>query len=149
MIPEWDRNNVLPPIFPGEKGYSEKRSPYKADLLLFVETFATSQKRIEILSGLLDYRSAFHQLNVMKGFQWLDGSFMDNVEITEERPPNDIDVVTFLHIPNNEAQKEFFANHRHLFIPEETKKRFFCRCLSICTWTAINALGCEMDFLLV
>jgi hypothetical protein len=35
------------------------------------------------------------------GFQWLDGSFLEDVETLEHRPPRDIDVVTFLHTPAN------------------------------------------------
>lgn len=31
----------------------------------------------------------------MTGFQWLDGSFIEDIESLELRPPQDIDVVTF------------------------------------------------------
>lgn len=30
-----------------------------------------------------------------EGFQWVDGSFLEDVEKTQSRPPGDIDVVTF------------------------------------------------------
>jgi hypothetical protein len=32
---------------------------------------------------------------VTAGFQWLNGSFMTDIEKSENRPPSDIDVVTF------------------------------------------------------
>jgi hypothetical protein len=33
--------------------------------------------------------------NGIVGFQWLDGSFVENIEAIESRPPGDLDVVTF------------------------------------------------------
>ncbi len=36
-----------------------------------------------------------NQLGIIYGFQWIDGSFLENVEVSENRSPNDIDVVTF------------------------------------------------------
>jgi hypothetical protein len=30
-----------------------------------------------------------------QGFQWLDGSFAEQIELLEGRPPKDIDVVSF------------------------------------------------------
>jgi len=62
--------------------------------------FATSPDRLRILDGLLRYRSSLHELGLTKGFQWLDGSFMEEIEVTEERTPNDIDLVTFFHLPD-------------------------------------------------
>lgn len=32
---------------------------------------------------------------IINGFQWLDGSFLENIEISESRHPNDLDAVTF------------------------------------------------------
>ena len=34
-------------------------------------------------------------LGIIYGFQWLDGSFLENIEVSESRAPNDLDVVTF------------------------------------------------------
>lgn len=34
-------------------------------------------------------------LNIVKGFQWLDSSFLENIEAAESRPPRDLDVLTF------------------------------------------------------
>lgn len=38
-------------------------------------------------------------LGIVAGFQWLDGSFLENVEATESRDPNDLDIVTFFQLP--------------------------------------------------
>ncbi|QLG96451.1 hypothetical protein HZF02_17005 [Pseudomonas yamanorum] len=43
-------------------------------------------------------------MGVVSGFQWLNGSFMEHVELLEGRAPNDMDVVTFADIrPEVEA----------------------------------------------
>ncbi|ARS34296.1 hypothetical protein CA264_01920 [Pontibacter actiniarum] len=33
--------------------------------------------------------------DIILGYQWLDGSFLEDIETLEKRPPKDIDVVTF------------------------------------------------------
>ena len=40
-----------------------------------------------------------HANGYQAGFQWLDGSFMEDVETLEGRPPGDIDVVSFVQNP--------------------------------------------------
>ena len=40
------------------------------------------------------------------GFQWLDGSFLENIEVIEARSPNDLDVVTFFRLPAGTSQAE-------------------------------------------
>ncbi|AQZ32059.1 MULTISPECIES: DUF6932 family protein [Pseudomonadaceae] len=121
MIPEWNLSGVLPPIQPGEAGHSANRSPYRVALVEVVEVFSGSAHRISILQGLLDYRAALHALGIARGFQWLDGSFMEHVEVLESRPPRDMDVVTFFHLPANETQASLASKAAHLFIPEQTK----------------------------
>jgi len=74
------------------------RSPYVVGLLDVVERFATTPERIRILDGLLRFRADLHQTGIVSGFQWLDGSFMEQVEILEHRPPRDLDVVNFLDL---------------------------------------------------
>ncbi|WP_414651656.1 DUF6932 family protein [Hafnia paralvei] len=34
-------------------------------------------------------------MGLAEGFQWVDGSFTENIELIERRTPNDVDVVTF------------------------------------------------------
>ncbi|WP_211453497.1 DUF6932 family protein [Collimonas antrihumi] len=104
MIPAWTMSGILPPIRPGELGHGADRSPYPAPLCEVIEQFASSPKRIAILQGFLNYRAALHKLGLVSGFQWLDGSFMENVETQELRSPNDMDVVTYFHLPVGETQ---------------------------------------------
>ncbi|MGK0162473.1 DUF6932 family protein, partial [Pseudomonas mosselii] len=51
--------------------------------------------RCLILEGYLEHRTELHSMGMDEGFQWLDGSFTENIELIERRAPNDIDVVTF------------------------------------------------------
>ena len=125
MIPDWNLANVLPPIRPGVPGHSDDRSPYKVGLVRLIERFATSSERIKILEGLLAYRKELHNIGIISGFQWLNGSFMENVEFTQNRPPNDIDVVSFFHLPAGITQQALVKSHSHLFTPAQTKKQFY------------------------
>jgi hypothetical protein len=99
-IPAWTSQGVLPPINPGQ-ATSAERSPYRVKLLDVVMRFATSHERSRILQGFLNYRGALHALGLQQGFQWLDGSFAEHVELLEQRAPKDVDVVSFVHIPPN------------------------------------------------
>ena len=83
MIPAWNISGVLPPIRPGEQGHSHDRSPYVASLQQLVDRFATSYERSAILQGLLDYRRELYSSDIVRGFQWLDGSFLEQVEVME------------------------------------------------------------------
>lgn len=99
-IPEWNTVGLLPPINQANP-ISPERSPYNVALLDVIMRFATSPDRRQVLLGFLDYRAALHAMGLVNGFQWLDGSFTEQVETLERRPPRDIDVVTFLHTPDD------------------------------------------------
>ena len=123
-IPAWDAMGVLPPIRPGEPGNSPDRSPYMIDLPSLVDRFATSPERVNILDGLLRFRTALHQAGIVSGFQWFDGSFLEDVEMLESRPPKDMDVVTFFHLPEGQDQCSLIQRHKALFDPEQTKENY-------------------------
>ena len=105
-------------------------APYNVPLLQVADRFGTSKERIEILKGLIAYRDELRTAGFLNGFQWLDGSFMENVEKNRSRPPGDIDVVTFSHRPVNcmkEADWDAFCDSRpELFDSQENKIKYFC-----------------------
>lgn len=105
-IPPWNPLLVLPPVNDLDP-VSPDRSPYEVSLLSFVVRFATSWQRCRILRGYLNFRAALHQAGIVSGFQWLDGSFSENVEVLEARNPRDVDVVTFLEDPDGELAQLF------------------------------------------
>ena len=53
-------------------------------------------------------RAGLHSIGVTQGFQWVDGSFMEHIEDTESRPPNDVDVVTYAFLPAGQTQQSFY-----------------------------------------
>lgn len=97
-IPEWTAEGTLPPL-DAASPTSRNRSPYPVTLYDLVVRFSTSPARVAILQGYLKHRSALHANGYRSGFQWLDGSFLEDVETLEARPPGDIDVVTFMQAP--------------------------------------------------
>lgn len=101
-ISQWNTLGLLPPIDPVNPT-SVERSPYPVALLDVILRFATSPERCKVLKGFLDYRAALHGMGLVNGFQWLDGSFTEQVETLERRSPRDIDVVTFVYTPDDFA----------------------------------------------
>jgi hypothetical protein len=79
-IPPWNAEGILPPI-DAAAPTSANRAPYAVSLSDFVLRFSTSQERIGILTGFLNYRAALHAAGLTSGFQWVNGSFMEQVEI--------------------------------------------------------------------
>lgn len=122
-IPAWTAQGVLPPI-DSEAPVSSNRSPYHVSLIDFVLHFGRTEPRRIIVSGLLDFRAALHAAGLVDGFQWIDGSFLENIEVVEERDPHDIDLVTFFHSPVGEDQESLLRASPRLFDPEATKKDY-------------------------
>ncbi len=103
-IPNWNSRGVLPPINSADPTSSD-RSPYRVSLVDFVLRFGNTDPRRRIVAGFLDFRSALHGIGVDNGFQWLDGSFLEDIERVENRPPRDLDVVTFFRLPEGRTQR--------------------------------------------
>lgn len=122
-IPSWTTEGLLPPVNSPD-GTSADRSPYRVSLTDLVLRFSTSSKRQEILDGFLHYREELHVLGFIQGFQWLDGSFLEEVETLEGRPPNDVDVVTFYDLPQDQTQADLLKANADLFNHEKVKKQF-------------------------
>ncbi|MGB2831502.1 MAG: hypothetical protein WBC07_01015 [Methylotenera sp.] len=129
MIPELNQSGVLPP-FITEQGPTDPASmaPYRSTITEFVYRYAQSPERITVLKGLLEYRRKLREAGITQGFQWLDGSFVENVELNLGRPPADIDLVTFAVRPTANANdwKNLVSNNRELFLPEECKTKYYC-----------------------
>lgn len=112
-MPVWNARGVIEPT--SAVAGATNRSPYRVKLIDVVEALATSAARIEILKGLLRYRHALASIGLVSGFQWLDGSFLEHVELLERRDPRDIDVVTFYELPVGDTQLSLRAKAPHLF----------------------------------
>ncbi len=120
----WKTAGILPPIITGQE-VKFPRSPYTLDLSDLISFFAISRDRIEILKGFLNFRALLHSMEIVSGFQWVDGSFMENVELTHKRSPKDLDVVTFFNLPEGcDNQKSFFEKTIHRLNNKEIKQKF-------------------------
>ncbi len=113
-IPAWNAEGVIPPINELNPTATE-RSPYAVSLTDFVLHFGQSVERRVVLDGFLRYRAALHGVGLVQGFQWLDGSFLEHIEIIEARAPNDIDVVTFFDLPAGKSQRDLLLQQPTLF----------------------------------
>lgn len=131
MIPNHSHDGVLPPFLPGgsptEPG---EMAPYRVGLSEFVQRFGDTSERREILEGLVAYRNALRAVGITSGFQWLDGSFVEDCERIRGRSPKDIDIITFSMRPKALAEsgvwRTFVQSRPDLFDPDTTKEHFKC-----------------------
>ena len=122
-IPDWNNAGLLPPFL--DNPASPDRSPYRASLSETMIRFGSAGAgRRELLSGLLDFRAALHEAGLTRGFQWIDGSFVEDVESSRERAPGDIDVVTFFYIPEGHTEGSFADAFPDFFNPPAMKRAF-------------------------
>lgn len=94
-----------------------------------VQRFAIGTARCTILDGLLRYRADLRGIGFVEGFQWLDGSFVEDIEAREGRPPRDIDVVSFAYPPRGMSKTEInriMDERPDLFDHERCKQGFHC-----------------------
>ncbi len=94
-IPSFTIDGILPPFVGpnGPGGAPEDLSPYATTAAEVVTTLATSPARNTILKGWLAHRAALKAIGFDRGFQWLDGSFV------EDKEPQDLDIVSFFYRP--------------------------------------------------
>lgn len=122
-IPSFNHNHVLPP-HTGNPILLGGVSPYEATILEFCQRFSTSPERVQLLKGLISFRLKMIDFGITDGFQWVDGSFTENIELSDGRAPRDIDVITFywgLSIP---AQNYIFDNFVEFFDPNLSKSGY-------------------------
>nr|WP_235664114.1 hypothetical protein [Pseudomonas amygdali] len=133
MIPFWTNQGLLPPI-DEQDPTSPNRAPYPTDVLQVTERFSTSIERCLVLEGFLAHRAEIHKIGISGGIQWLNGSFMENIELLEGRPPNDMDVMTFADIsPGAQAsltQDDVRVLTDNLWIKANYKVDFYLALLS-------------------
>jgi hypothetical protein len=122
-IPNWNAQGLIPPINELQP-VGSARSPYNVSLTEFVRRFGHSTERRVVIDGFLKYRAALHKAGLTNGFQWLDGSFLENIEIIEGRAPNDIDVVTFYELPAEKTQRQLLEQIPALFDHDDLKSQY-------------------------
>lgn len=93
-------------------------------MLEVCQRFATSPERILILRGFIAFRYELHALGIVDGFQWLDGSFLEDIEAQENRAPRDIDIVTFFWGHDWASQTGIMAKFPEFASPKLAKANF-------------------------
>jgi hypothetical protein len=124
LIPAFTASGVLPPYTGSSPTRSANRAPYKTNIQELCSRFGTSTRRVAILESFIEYRGILNRLGFVNGFQWCDGSFV------EDKDPSDMDVVTFTHRPA-QAQttvqlRQLMQQNLNLFNPRLTKQNYHC-----------------------
>ena len=106
-IPGYTIDGVLPPFVgpSGSGGAPEDMTPYAVTAIEVVTTLGQTEKRKTILRGWLRHRQGLRAAGFDRGFQWLDGSFV------EDKDPNDLDIVSFTYRPADIRDFNQLVNH--------------------------------------
>lgn len=91
------------------------------------------------MEGFLRFRQKLNEMNIMKGFQWINGSFFEDVERLRERPPNDIDVVTFYHLPDGITSEKNLLEQNSEFFQSDLKREYKTDAYFVCLEHSGNA----------
>lgn len=94
-IPDFTIDGILPPFInpDGPGGASTDMTPYAVTAEEVAIRFGTNENRKAILRGWLAFRADLRAAGFVSGFQWVDGSFV------EDKEPKDIDVMSFTYRP--------------------------------------------------
>ena len=73
-------------------------------------------------------RAALQAMGIKQGVQWLDGSFVEDIETLERRPPRDIDVVTFAPrpVPDLAQWRQLIGANLNVFDATASKQAYQC-----------------------
>lgn len=130
MIPALNHSGVLPPFLDNPDGPATRSAmaPYIGSMVDLAERFGRTPERKAIIAGMVAYRVRLKSLGITQGFQWVDGSFVEDVEKIKSRPPADVDFVTFAYRPSHVTTeidwRTFVDANRVLFDRRESKKHF-------------------------
>ena len=144
LIPGFDIHGVVPPVRPGQDGHSADRAPYSSDALTFCQSFGFTRERRVILHGWLELRAVLVGAGLSQGFQWINGSFCEQVEILRGRPPRDVDVVTFARLGDQRVLQQAIPDAMH---PLRSKRRFHVDHYPVATDVPFTmSYGCEIAY---
>jgi len=105
-------------------------SPFPATVVETAQRFCGSPARVTIFRGFLEYRRTLASLGFVLGFQWLSGSFIEDIEQLEGRNPKDVDIVSFCvapaHCQTADDIKAIVTANPEVFQPANAKTRFHC-----------------------
>jgi hypothetical protein len=97
-VPAFNAGGTLPP-YDGDPRSRQDRSPYDVTMGFLISRFGQTRHRLRLINGLIEYRKILHDGGFRVGYQWVDGSFVEDAETVRGRNPGDIDIVTLFHRP--------------------------------------------------
>jgi hypothetical protein len=97
-LPTFNMRGLLPPINGPDDTHAD-RSPYFCTMTELCSALGTSDHRKGLLRNLIGYRALIASDDFVEGVQFINGSFVENIEEIEGRNPNDIDVFSILAPP--------------------------------------------------
>ncbi|ANK84173.1 MULTISPECIES: DUF6932 family protein [unclassified Rhizobium] len=110
-IPDFDARGLIPPV-DMQNPAGPERSPYFATTVELVHRFGTTPHRRALIRNLITYRQLLAQDGYDTGVQFIDGSFVENVELIGNREPGDIDVFSLVRVPEKYlADFTLWENH--------------------------------------
>ena len=130
-IPEWDSSGFLPPYI-GDRRRATSHPPYLVALTDLVERFGDTSRRRAILDGFLEYRAMLHNAGLVRGFQWVNGSFITDTTRIANREPDDIDVVTFYYLPAGYSPERLVAEFPELLNSDAILEQYHTDATIIC-----------------
>lgn len=101
-------------------------APFPVSFGELANRFGTTPPRWKLLQGLAYYRDALRATGITAGFQWIDGSFLEDSEALRGRPPADIDVVTFVLLPSDSNPRAFRDYYANLLDTRQTRPIYGC-----------------------
>jgi hypothetical protein len=130
-IPDFTISGVLPPYMGPSPTNGALMSPYRTTLTRIAQRMCATPQRQMIFQGLLDFRRLLATIGIQDGIQWLSGSFMEDIETLDSRPPRDVDVVTFFRRPqqfinDDAAWLAFLQPHLALLDHDAVKAQYHC-----------------------
>lgn len=126
MIPDFTASHALPPFLGSTPDDRAAQSPFHTTMDEVVQRFAKTPARCAILEGLLNFREVIIALGFNDGYQWIDGSFVENVEVSQNRDPGDADIVTVAYRPASMSDREFddFVENHVIFDRKAMKEQY-------------------------
>jgi hypothetical protein len=124
---EFNEQGLLP-TYIGSPIDPTRRSPYEYNINTFARDFINgyagfnTERRSKIVIGLLEYRQLLYKNGIVKGFHWLDGSFVTNKELLLNSAPNDLDVFSIFELPEGDSQESLADKFPYLTDHDQIKQ---------------------------
>lgn len=95
MVAEFNNWGILPP-YVGNAAAPDEFTPYEWTTESLTRKMGFNDHRKMLLANLIEYRNELRK-NGVCGIQLIDGSFLEDSERLQGRPPGDIDIINLIY----------------------------------------------------